>query len=100
MVDVGAYGSSNDSGVPNHTTFFKQLRNKNLDVPPSKQIPYDTEEAHIPHILLGDEGFPLRCDLMRSFARNTLTNERCIFNYRLSRARRVVENAFGILANC
>ena len=34
MVDVGAYGSSNDSAVLNHTTFFKQLRNKNLDVPP------------------------------------------------------------------
>ena len=34
MVDVGAYGSSNDSGVLNHTTFFKWLSNKNLDVPP------------------------------------------------------------------
>ena len=33
MVDVGAYGSSNDGGVLNHT-FFKWLRNKNLDVPP------------------------------------------------------------------
>ena len=100
MVDVRAYGSSNDSGVLNHTTFFKFLRKKNLDVPPSKQLPNDTEETHIPHMPLGDKVFPLRCDLMRPLAGNGLTNERHIFNYRLSRARRVVENAFGILANC
>ena len=53
----------------------------------------------VPHVLLGDEAFPLCCDLMQPFARNALTNERCIFNYRLSRAREVVEIAFGILAN-
>ena len=99
MVDVGAYGSSNESGDLNHTTFFKWLRNKNLDVTHSKQLPNDTEETHVPHILLGDEAFLLRCDLMRPFARNPLTNERHIFNYRLSRARRVVENAFGIFSN-
>ena len=100
MVDVGAYGSSNDSGVLNYSIFFKHLRKKNLDVPTSKQLPNDTEETHLPYVLLQDEAFPLRFALMRLFSRNTLTNERCIFNYRLSRARRVVENAFGILANC
>ena len=75
MVDVGAYGSSNDSGVLNHTTFFKWLRNKNLDVPHLGSSLYDTEETWVPYILLGDEASPLRCDLMRPFARNGLTNE-------------------------
>ena len=76
MVDIGAYGSSNDSGVLNHAALFKCLKNKKLGIPPSKQLPNDTKETHVPHVLLGDEAFPLRCNLMRPFARNALTNER------------------------
>ena len=99
MVDIGAYGSSNASGVLNNTAPFKCLKMKKLGIPPSKQLPNDTKETHVPHLLLGDEAFPLCCDLMQPFVRNALTNERCIFNYRLSGARKVVEIAFGILAN-
>ena len=64
MVDIGAYGSSNDSGVLNHTALFKCLKNKKLGIPPSKQLPNDTKETRVPHVLLGDEAFPLCCDLM------------------------------------
>ena len=99
MVDIGAYGSSNDSGVLNNTALLKCLKKKKLGIPQSNLLPNDTKETHVPHVLLGDEAFPLRCDMIQPFARNTLTNERCIFNYRLSRARKVVEIAFGILAN-
>ena len=99
MVDIGAYGSSNDSSVLNNTALFKCLKKKKLGIPPSKQLPNDTTETCVPHVLLGDEAFPLQGDLMRPFVRNALTNERCIFNYRLSRARKVVEIEFGILAN-
>ena len=40
---------------------------------------------------------PFLCNIMRPYARNALNNKTRVFNYRLSRARRIVENAFGIL---
>lgn len=54
----------------------------------------------LPFCLVGDEGFPLKTYLMRPFAkRNLQSNDQRIFNYRLSRARRIVENTFGILVS-
>ena len=38
MVDIGTYGSSNDSGVLNNTALFKCLKKKKLGIPPSKQL--------------------------------------------------------------
>ena len=72
-----------------------------LDVPPNKRLPNFPQEGPMPHVIVGDEAFPLLHNLMRPFpgkGEGTSSKEDAIFNYRLSRARMVVENAFGILA--
>ena len=54
-------------------------------------------QKDLPYFLLGDEIFPLKEWLMRPYPA-PLDEPKKIFNYRLSRSRRTIENAFGILA--
>ena len=53
-------------------------------------------EDPLPYFFLGDKIFPLKTSLMRPFP-GLLDDSQKIFNYQLSRARRTIENAFGIL---
>ncbi|XP_011858743.1 PREDICTED: putative nuclease HARBI1 [Vollenhovia emeryi] len=97
MVDIGQFGSISDGGVWAHSDMSHLLDNNLLDVPPKKELPgtfIATEYA-----LVGDEAFPLKKYLLRPYPRHQLTDKERVFNYLLSRARRVIENAFGILVS-
>jgi len=50
-------------------------------------------------VLIGDEDFALHENLLKLYGRTYLNKKKRTFNYRLTRARRYVECAFGILAN-
>jgi len=97
MIHFGANGRLSDGGVIEHTLFHHKLINNELKVPqPSSPI---NSYKLIPYVFIGDEAFSLRNDFLKPFSQKELDKEKRIFNYRLSRARRVIENTFGILAS-
>lgn len=89
-------GSLSDTSILSASAFGFALEHDELDLPPPKVLPNST--LLVNHYFVGDEIFPLRLNLLRPYARKHLLGiAQQVFNYRLSRARRVIENAFGIL---
>ena len=74
-----------------------RLTRQNIGLPPDQNL----GGVPLPYIVIGDEAFPLKKYLMKPYPRSArrLSEAERIFNYRLSRSRNTVENAFGILAN-
>lgn len=54
-------------------------------------------DGSLPFVFVGDNAYALTENFQVPFKGYFLKPEEIIFNYRLSRARRSVENAFGIL---
>jgi hypothetical protein len=96
-IDVGANGSTSDCAVFNVSELKEGLENNTLGMPPAEPLPGD--DRPMPYFLVGDDAFVLKTWMMKPYSTKHLTVAERIFNYRLSRARRIVENAFGILAN-
>lgn len=98
-VDVGCQGRISDGGVFKNTQLFKKLEEKSLRIPPPTilHVPYAVK---LPYYILGDKAFALNEYTLKPFEGNPdIGSIERVFNYRLSRARRVVENAFGILSS-
>ena len=53
----------------------------------------------LPFVIVADDAFPLKTYLIMSYTHRQLTIKQQNFNYQLSPARRVVGNAFEILAS-
>ena len=77
--------------------FGQALENGTLSLPGDRAVPGTTEPS-LPFVIVGDEAFPLKRSMLRPYPGKNLPEPEAIFNYRLSRARRIIENSFGILA--
>ncbi|KAH7699250.1 nuclease HARBI1-like protein [Aphelenchoides avenae] len=67
-----------------------------LGIPGSAELP-GTDLA-LNYFCVADAAFPLTTHIMKPLPGNDLTVAQRIYNYRISRARRVIENVFGIMA--
>ncbi|XP_036141683.1 protein ALP1-like [Monomorium pharaonis] len=97
FVDVGRNGRMHDASVFRESSLATQLHSGTLNLSLPSSLPgYNVD---MPYVIVADDAFPLKTNIMKPYPGRNLTNEKKIFNYRLSKARRTVENAFGIMAN-
>ncbi|KAG0424658.1 hypothetical protein HPB47_028119, partial [Ixodes persulcatus] len=100
-VEIGHHGSQTDGGIFARSELQRRIVADQQGIPPDSGL---GNIGTVPYFLVGDEAFPLKKYLMRPYPRRSKPSAECdacnwqrIFNYRLSRGRRVIENAFGIL---
>lgn len=93
--DLGSQGSQSDGGI---------LKNSPLSsICDSPDIPRPSAIGSqpglpIPYYLIGDEAFALSAHMMKPYPHRSAIGDEKVFNYRLSRARRIIENAFGVMS--
>jgi hypothetical protein len=98
FVNVGCQGRIFDSGVFMNTELYKKLETKTLCLP--QPVPLNWREKSVPYFFTGDEGFPLRENLMKVYpGQHPEGSKEQIFNYRTCRAQRVVENVFCLMSS-
>lgn len=97
-INAGASGRAGDAGIYTDSDLKKALDDNSLNLPEPALI-HGITEKKVHHHIVGDNAFSLSLQIMKTYPHRHMDNAKRIFNYCLSRARRVVENAFGILTN-
>lgn len=96
--NIGCQGRISDGGVFKNTSLYQTIQEDKLMLPPNKPLP--SRELCVPYLFVADDAFALGPRIMKPYSgiypKGSVER---IFNYRLSRARRVVENVFGIMAS-
>ncbi len=95
--DVGTNGRVADGGVWNKCSLSKSIDDGAISLPSARCLPFGVTK--IPYLIVADDAFALKPNVMKPHPQQSLTEDKRIYNYRHSRARRISENLFGIIAN-
>ena len=97
--DVGCQGRISDGGVFKYTLLYEKIEQRKLNLPADETLPGRTNP--VPFVFVADDAFALATHIMKPHPghKSGASSPERIFNYRLSRARRMIENVFGILSS-
>ena len=96
-VDIGCNGLVSDGGIFRNSAFSEALENNSLNIPNPEPVP--GERFPLFYVIVADDAFPLKENILKPYNQTGLTTEGHIYNYRISRAGCIVEHAFGVLFN-
>ncbi|KAL7292709.1 hypothetical protein TKK_0013832 [Trichogramma kaykai] len=94
-IKVAQHGTQNDTKILGYSYLKKAIEQKILKIPPPLKLP--GSDITVPHYFIGDGGYPILEYLMKPYRGNVLSGQESAFNEKLSQARVIVEQSFGIL---
>jgi hypothetical protein len=97
-VDVGVQGRECDAGVFLDTDLYSAVEQNQQHFPQKRPLP--GRDVDMPFVIVADDAFAMTERIVKPFiGRHKKGSIERAFNYRYARARRVIENAFGILSS-
>ena len=80
LFDFGSYGSNDDCGVLSNSLMGEGLKTNTFNIP--EHEPLDgCKFSPLPYFLLGDDIFPLKKWLIKTYPGRSLSEEQKIYNY-------------------
>ena len=95
--DAGTAGSCSDAQIFNASQLMRRIEDGRKGFPGPAPITQGGRD--VSYFILADDAFAMKTWLMKPYGRRMLTRGERIANYRISRGRRGVENAFGTLVS-
>lgn len=84
-------------GVYNMCSLSRTLEETTMNLPAPRPLP--GRENLSPFVVVADDAFAMKPYLLKPYPFKNQPGPNRVLNYRLSRARRIIENVFGIIAN-
>lgn len=92
-IDVGTYGSEEDTNAFSQCNLGKALLSNELEFPEDNTL----NGKRIPYFIVGNDAFPLHERIMKPYSGKKLETRQQIYNDSFGRALLCIENAIGIL---